>query len=359
MDTQETPNQPSSQQPSQSSSQQPNLAYFQQPMGQPPLPSPAPKSSKGRAVGTIVMVSLVILALAAAGAWYLFFRGGDDSEERAAYDRIIRYQNENQLDSLDEALNSYFDTYTSDAFHYSQLKDLHDRFFTERADWQAAEKLHSVEAVRNFLDAHPDGVYLKSARRQLDSLSFVMADKENTREALERYLNQFPEGVYASEARKKMNELDNVELTIEEKTSVKQTLDAHFDALAENDRAAITATLAEHVNSYIGKANPELEDIYAYMRSMHSSSRTIVFLVKNIDVTKVEFQDQNLYSAKFNLEEETYTHSSSRQPTLDTDAGQAGEDNQDDAPKPNDVKHFSGTAVLDASMRITSLVLRQ
>lgn len=324
-------------------------------MGQPPVPQ---KPSKGRAIGTVLLVTLVILALASAGAWYLFFRGGDDAEERVAYERILRYQNEQQLDSLGEALNSYFDTYTSDAFHYSQLKDLHDRFFTERADWQAAEKLHSLEAVRNFLDAHPDGLFRKQANHQFDSLAFVGACEENTREAFERYLAQFPDGTYVSEARKQLTDLDNVELTIEEKTSLKQTLDAHFDALAENDRAAMTSTLAEHVNSYIGKADPEMEDIYAYMQTMHSSSRSIVFMVKNIDVTKVEFQGRNLYNAKFNLEEETYTRSSSHHAALDTDAGHAGEETKADAPKPTEVKHFTGTAVLNENMKISSLVLR-
>lgn len=312
---------------------------------------------KGRAIGTIVAVAAVIVALAGAAAWYLFFRGGDDADERAAYDTIVRYQNENKLDSLAEALNDYFDLYNSDAYHYSQLKALHDRFFTERADWQAAEKLHSYEAVRNFLDVHPDGLYRQQAHHALDSLTFVAAKADDTREAFEHYLNQFPQGSYAAEARKLMENLDNVDLTVEEKTSVKQTLDTHFNALADNDRAAITATLAGHVNSYIGKADPELEDIYAYMRNMHSASRTIVFLVKNINLTKVNLNGRAVYSARFNLDEETYTRTSSQHSDIDIELGDdAGET---EGPKPESVKHFNGMAVLNDSMCITSLVLRQ
>jgi len=318
------------------------------------------KPAKGRAVGTIIGVTIVIVALASAGAWYLFFRGGDDSDERAAYERIIRFQNEQQLDSLGEALDDYFDIYTSDAFHYSQLKDLHDRFFTERADWNAADKLQSVNAVRNFIDAHPDGVYRKQADRKLDSLSYVMACQADTRDAFEHYIDQFPNGIYANEARKQITELDNVEITVEEKTSVRQTLDAHFNALAENDRDAVAATLAEHVNSYIGKTDPELEDILTYMRTMHYSPRTIVFLVKNLNVTKIDLADRTLYNARFSLDEETYTRSASVHHELkpDNDHGSAEDDSKADAPKPNEVKHFAGAAVMDKNMKITSLVLR-
>lgn len=303
---------------------------------------------KGRATGTIVVISLVIAALAGAAVWFLFFRGGSDADERTVYEKIIRFENERNLDSLNVALNDYFDTYTPDAFHYSQLKDLHDRFFNERADWQTAEEILSVESVRHFLDEHPDGFYLACARLKLDSLSFAHAVEEDTYEAYEQYINQFAQGKYVSEARKKMNGLENVALTVEENTAVNETLTAHFNALADNDQDAISATLASHINSYIGKTDPELEDIYAYMQNMHSTSRMIVFLVKNVMVTKVEAAGRNLFNVQFALDEETYTRAHSEK------SEEAG-----DAPTPTEVKHFSGTAILNEDMKITSLVLRK
>lgn len=315
------------------------------------IPNPPAKKS---AVPTILVVSLVILALVGVAVWYLFFRGGNDADERAAYDNIMRYENTHQLDSLGEALNDYFDTYNPDAFHYSQLKDLHDRFFTERDDWQAAEGQMSLEAVRHFLDVHPDGFYLGKANQKFDSLSYVQACEINTREAYEQYLSQFSRGKFVTEVRKLMSELDSEELTIEEKTAVKETLSAHFDALGDNDKDAIDATLAAEINSYIGKANPELEDIYAYMTNMHSSGRTIVFNVRNMNVTKVNAGGRDLFNARFLLEEETYKRGSHS--TLDTETGSPSEDH---AAEVADVQRFSGTAVLNESMKITSLVLRK
>ena len=315
--------------------------------------TPNPPAKK-RATGTILIISLVILAFMGAAVWFLFFRGGSDADERTAYDNIIRYENTHQLDSLGEALNDYFDTYNSDAFHYSQLKELHDRFFTERDDWQAAEDQMSLDAVRHFLDVHPDGFYLGKANQKFDSLSYVHAVETNTREVYEQYLSQFSHGKYVAEVRKLMLEIDNEELTIEEKASVKETLTAHFDALGDNDKGSIAATLADEINSYIGKANPELEDIYAYMSNMHSSGRSIVFNVKSLNVTKVNAGGRNIFNARFLLEEEVYkrgTHSE-----LDTEAGNPSEGHTAEAA---DVQRFSGTAVLNEGMKITSLVLRK
>ena len=309
---------------------------------------------KKSAVTTILIISLLIVALAGAAGWYLFFRGGSDADERTVYDRIIRYENTHQLDSLEDALNEYFDTYNSDAFHYSQLKDLHDRFFTERDDWQAAEGTMSLESVRHFLDVHPDGFYLDKANQKYDSLSFAQAVEDNTREAFEQYINQFSRGKYLAEARKLMSELDNEELTIEEKTAVKDALTTHFDALGDNDKGTIASTLASEINSYIGKANPELEDIYAYMSNMHSSGRMIVFNVKNATITKVKAGGRSIYNVQFSLEEETYARGS--HPAPDTESGNPGEDEK---PAATDVKKFSGTAILNEGMKITSLVLRK
>ena len=311
--------------------------------------------SKGRAISTIVAVSLVILALGGVATWYLFFRGGTDAEERVVYDRIIRYQNLHQLDSLGNALEEYFDTYNSDAFHYSQLKDLNDRFFTERADWQAAEASLSAQTVRHFIDAHPDGFYLADAEQKLDSLVFAEALSANTREAFELYISQSPHGRYLDEARAKIDALDNVEATPDEYAAAHEVIETHFNALGNNNRTALVSTLASQINNYIGKANPELEDIYAYMQTVHASGRNLIFLVKNDSVKKVTVSGRSLYSVQFSLDEETY--SSDAHPTLDTEFGTA--DEADNAPKPTHVKHFKGAAVLDENMKITSLVLRQ
>ena len=103
-------------------------------------------------------------------------------------------------------------------------------------------------------------------------------------------------------------------------------------------------TLASDISSYIGKADPELEDIYAYMSNMHSSGRTIIFNVKGAEITKIDMNGRNMYSVQFMLEEEIL----SRNPhaTLDTESGTPAE-----AEKPaGEIKKFKGVAVLYEGM---------
>jgi hypothetical protein len=90
------------------------------------------------------------------------------------------------------------------------------------------------------------------------------------------------------------------------------------------------------------------------MSNMHSSGRSIVFNVKSLNVTKVNAGGRNIFNARFLLEEEVYkrgTHSE-----LDTEAGNPSEGHTAEAA---DVQRFSGTAVLNEGMKITSLVLRK
>lgn len=128
------------------------------------------KNGKGQAVATIVVMVCVIAALASAATWFLFFNTGGNTEETSLYDDIKRYESEQMLDSLKEAMNEYLDTYNPDAFHYSEVKGLRDQLMGEETDWMDAEKAMTIDALRTFLMIHPDGFYRDRANVCMDSL---------------------------------------------------------------------------------------------------------------------------------------------------------------------------------------------
>ena len=281
--------------------------------------------------------------------------GGNPADERADYDQIVRFQNESKLDSLGIAINAYLDTYDADATYFLQVKDLSERFFNERTDWQSTQAALSLTALRQFLDAHPDGFYLALAHHQFDSLSFRQVLAANTTEAYEQYIDQFPQGAYVKEARKKLTDLETGDLSAEEKEAALAVLTTHFTALGDNDRTALTATLAAQINSYLGKTNPELEDIYAYMATVHATGRVIRFAIKDARVAETEALGRSIYNIQFALDEDTYTRA---QYDALQKAAEAGEE-APEAAAPAATKHFTGAAVLNENMKITSLVLRQ
>lgn len=172
----------------------------------------AEQKKSSRAHVTIVVVSLVIIGLAAAASWWIFFHGDKDSEETQAFESIMRYEQENNVDSLSESLNLYLDTYTPEAQHYSQVKDISDKFVAERDEWRNAENHHSLEAIHRFLDDYPIGYFHKTALSCLDSLQYVSATDEDTKEAYEYYLTMFDDGKYVRNARIKIDSIDKANI---------------------------------------------------------------------------------------------------------------------------------------------------
>lgn len=138
------------------------------------------KNGAGQAVTTIVVMVCVIAALASAATWFLFFNTGGNMEETSLYDNIKRYESEQMLDSLKEAMNEYLDTYNPDAFHYSEVKGLRDQLMGEETDWMDAEKAMTIDALRTFLMIHPDGFYRDRANVCMDSLLAQEAAEEES-----------------------------------------------------------------------------------------------------------------------------------------------------------------------------------
>lgn len=316
-----------------------------------PLPADSPKpKGKSGAVGTIIAVSTVIVLLAGAAVWYIFFKGSDDTSEREAYATITRLEQQHNYDSLEIAINEYLDTYNNDAFHYQQIKDLSNRFSTENADWQSAVKNMSLNSVENFLNLHPDGFFKGAAELKLDSLTFEQAKELNTKEAYEQYMEKFANGKFAKEADEAMANLDKKDLTAEEKSNALETVANHFNAMASNSQSAIISTLAGTINTYIGKKDATVEDITEYMHKVHSTGRQMSFEVKNAVIAKESVGGRDIYNVKFNLEQTTYTAA----PRHDDDIEIKSEE---DSKPEGTVKYFRGEAVLNSSFKISSLVL--
>lgn len=313
------------------------------------------QKSKGKsgAIGTIITISLLIIVLAGAAVWYIFFKGSDDNSERQVFESITRYEQQRNYDSLEIALSEYLDTYNSDAFHYQQVKNLSDRFFAENTDWQAATKSLSIESMNNFINIHPDGFFKDVAYDKLDSLSFEEAKEQNTVEAYEQYMDKFSEGKYVKDADEAIENLDKKEISAEEKSDAVRAVAKHFNSMADNDQSGLLATLADNINTYIGKKDATTEDICDYMQKVHSNGRNMSFEVKKAVVTKESAGSRDIYNVKFNLEQTTFTSS----PVAHQDDDIELKSEEDEVKPAGSVKYFKGEAVLNSSFKISSLVL--
>lgn len=192
------------------------------------------KKQNSRVGVTISAVAVAIIALGAVGAWWIFLRGGSDAEEKHFYEKIMRFERENNTDSLEVVMNEYLDMYNSDAHHYSEVKNIGNRFFVERDEWNSSVRQNSIEATHRFLDQYPDGYFRTKATNRLDSLTFVIATEQNTKEAYEEYLSVYDDGRYIDVAR---HRIDSIEA--EEKRMVQERMRADSIAAAKRDSAVV------------------------------------------------------------------------------------------------------------------------
>jgi len=72
-------------------------------------------------------------------------------------------------------------------------------FACEGRDYRKAEQEHTIEAYREFLEAHPEGRYSNMARSRLQRLEFRRVRNQRTIEAYQGFLEEFPRGEMAKE----------------------------------------------------------------------------------------------------------------------------------------------------------------
>lgn len=280
----------------------------------------------------------VISAMILGGIIYglLSLTRGTELTETDAWQRVGHFQATGQLDSMEAALNDYLWTY-GDGRYSEDARTLRDRLNRERDEWEKVVDNHcTLETVDEYIYAHPDGFFRAQALTLLDSLTFLNAQELNTEEALMNYLEQYPTGRFVSQTQTLLKSIGKTEASDEEVTAAKATVERHFKAMQENEQTIVT-TLADNMSSYIGKPNPTVSDVLAYMAHFHKGNDTKTLTSQDFVVKKMMNADGPMYSVQFLLVE-----------TINADDTTHCE-----------VKNLKGNAILDASMHMTSLVLEK
>jgi hypothetical protein len=74
----------------------------------------------------------------------------------------------------------------------------------DELDWKIEHNEHTVNAYKNYLNMHPNGIYAEEARDKIkyfDQDAYNTASSQNTIASYKEYLKQYPNGEYASSAR--------------------------------------------------------------------------------------------------------------------------------------------------------------
>lgn len=283
------------------------------------------------------IVLILLISIVGGIVYYLYKVHSDNSKyearEQRAWMMIEKYDSQDGIDSLRKAIYLYMKRFPNGR-HATQVMNIKIRVDSERRDWKAALKHLTVESLEEFVRRHSDGYYRNDASRMIDSLLFVEAKAEDTFQSYLNYLQLYEDGRYADKARERMEELDAGEVSPTELDAVTDLIMTHFDALADNDDSALRSTVADRLDSYLGRENAAAEDVKEYMHSIHSSGdRSIVFTYEDMRVTKSTVSHVPTFTAEFILFE-TVTRGES-----------------------NEQKRFLATAVLDDQYVLKALTL--
>ena len=152
----------------------------------------------------------------------------------------------------------------------------HDPLISDEACYRLACKRNSILGFLEYIDQHPDGIYIKEAKEKADPLAYKIAQDQNSIESYERYLKRFQDGKSASDATSMLeilykkeeemaaaNALRSLDVDILEKFISKYPKSIHVDTVSQNLRSIkrVTDRVAEELSN-----NKKLSSISIGMR---------------------------------------------------------------------------------------------
>lgn len=90
-------------------------------------------------------------------------------------------------------------------------------------------------------------------------------------EALKAYIDTHPDGEHIAEARQMADELESQEVSAADKQMIATLFTTFFNSISSGDEETLASTLAPMMKSFLHKENATKNDAVTYMRKLHSS----------------------------------------------------------------------------------------
>ena len=300
---------------------------------QPQQPQQPVRRQRRRAGITALIIAFVI-ALIVVFLGIYFMKTQEQQNEQRAY--------ENAMQSTEPlVLQNFLDMYAdAPRAHCDSIKKHLEALKKVESDWNDALVNNSKFGYERYMKLFPQSGHNVEAKIKIDSLDWEAAVRENTAEAFQAYLNAHSDGAYYDEARANFEKLEAQKVTSEDRLVVSQLFVTYFNALARRDEAALSATLAPVMTSFLHRQNATKADVLQYMEKLWDG-----------DVLRMEFTPNNDWEIeKSNLGDERYGY------TVDFTVAQHVE-YADEGHKTNAV--YKVTARVSPDARITEMNMKR
>lgn len=238
---------------------------------QPPVRRP-----RHRRAGITALIVSFVIALIVVFLGVYFMKNQERQNEQRAYESAIQ-------SSEPLVLQNFLDMYTdAPRAHCDSIMKRLEALKKVDSDWADAVVNNTKFAFERYMKLYPQSVHNVEAKIKIDSLDWVAATRENTAEAYLAYLNAHEDGAYYDEARINYENLEAQKVTAEDRLVVSQLFITYFNALAQMDEEALSATISPVLTSFLHRANATKADVLQYMQKIHEP-----------DITRMEFTPNN------------------------------------------------------------------
>lgn len=226
----------------------------------------ANKDPKPRRKGYIAAVVAVVLLLAAFLVVSYFYKSSQENREAEAYARAM-------LSDQPSVLQNYLDIYQEAPEAHRDSVEAHLQLLMSiDKEWADAVVSGSKAAIERYVKLHPNSPHATEAKIRIDSLDWVAATNANTAEALQEYMEAHADGLYYDEAKDKFDQLEAQQVSDDDRETISSLFIGYFKALSDNDDDALTANLANILESFLQKSNATKNDVVTYMHKLHSDA---------------------------------------------------------------------------------------
>ena len=229
---------------------------------------PAPRRPRRHRAGLTAIIVAFVLALIVVFLGIYFMKNQERQNEQRAYTNAM-------LSTEPLVLQNFLDMYVDAPLaHRDSIKVHLEALKKIDSDWTDALVNNTKNAYERYMKLHPSSRYNKEAMIKIDSLDWVAATKLNTVESFKKYITDHEDGAYVDEARANFERLEAQKLTDDDRQMVISLFTSYFNAIAQMDEAALSATLAPVLTSFLHRANATKEDVRQYMQKMHEADIT-------------------------------------------------------------------------------------
>ncbi len=268
----------------------------QKPVGQQGQPSTPPTPPTKRKKGHGALWAGFLIALVVCGVFSYYYLDAKNANELEAYQFAMQSQDsdvlQNYLDNFKDAKQAHID---SVQMRLSLIRQ-------GNQEWQNVIVSGSKAELEAYLEKYPNTSHKIEIIHRIDSIDWVQALAQNTSEALRHYLDRHPDGEHVDDADIAQRQLDASTVKPEERTAIIKLLRRFFQSINSKSETDLRETVSGSLSSFLGKVDATPEDVVTYMNKIYKSDVSNMNWHLNNDFKidkKAVGEDEYEYSVQF------------------------------------------------------------